>query len=209
MPKYTLYTHPFTRGFNALWMLHECDADYDIIPLHYGDEMKSLSYLTINPMGKVPALTIGDTVITETPAILMYLADAHPDKALIPPVGSTVRGEFYRWMYFAVQVEYAMMDKRRSLSPNADEKRSLGYGSYEDVMATLRDFLMGKTYALGDGFSALDVYLVGMIDFGQMAGLIDDDVLINYAKALHARAGYVRTEQVTGELVERMGLGGA
>ncbi|MBK6789534.1 MAG: glutathione S-transferase N-terminal domain-containing protein [Betaproteobacteria bacterium] len=61
--------------------------------------MKAPEYLALNPMGKVPTLVHGDTVITETPAILAYLADAFPEAGLAPPPAE--RGAYYRWLFFA------------------------------------------------------------------------------------------------------------
>lgn len=206
MSQYTLYTHPFSRGAGVLWMLEECGADYELVPLQYGAQMKSPDYLAINPMGKVPALTAGDLVITEAAAILMYLADSVPEKSLIAPVGSAARGEFYRWMMFTTQAEYAVIDRRCGITLRDEDKVAVGYGSYDDVVATLRAFLTGKRYALGDAFSVLDVYLAGLINFANMVGLMDDEVLSSYAKAHTTRAAYLRSQEVNNDLAQKMGL---
>ena len=92
----TLYTHPMSRGRTARWMLEECGATYDTVVLDYGTSMKAPAYLAINPMGKVPALTHGDTVVTEQAAICAYLADLFPEKKLAPAPGSPERGAYYR-----------------------------------------------------------------------------------------------------------------
>ena len=97
----TLYTHPMSRGRTARWMLEECGATYDTVVLDYGTSMKAPAYLAINPMGKVPALTHGDIVVTEQAAICAYLADLFPEKKLAPAVGSPQRGAYYRWLFFA------------------------------------------------------------------------------------------------------------
>ena len=80
MQKLTLYTNPHSRGTNVRWMLEECGADYDTVGVPFGAEMKAPAYRAINPMGKVPALTHGDTVLTETVAILTWLAERYPEK---------------------------------------------------------------------------------------------------------------------------------
>ena len=97
--KITFYTNPRLRGAIVRWMLEECGAEYDVVPVHFGKEMKSEKYLSVNPMGKVPALEVDGKVIVETAAILTFLADMYPEKNLIPPVNSLERGEFYRWMF--------------------------------------------------------------------------------------------------------------
>ena len=79
MPNLTLYHASPSRSSIVLWMLEELGQPYDIklLKLSAGDNLKP-DYLAINPMGKVPALKHGDTVITEVAAICTYLADEFP-----------------------------------------------------------------------------------------------------------------------------------
>ena len=83
----TLYTNPQSRGRIARWMLEEIGQPYDTVVLDYHTSMKAPEYLTINPMGKVPALVHDGKVVTENAAICAYLADLVPDKGLAPPPG--------------------------------------------------------------------------------------------------------------------------
>ena len=85
------YTNPQSRGLTTHWMLEEIGCPYRMEIKAYGPEMKAPDYLAINPMGKVPAIKHGDTVVTETGAILCYLADAFPAAKLAPPVGRARR----------------------------------------------------------------------------------------------------------------------
>lgn len=107
MSHFTLYTNPRSRGRMVRWMLEECEATYEVVPVPYGEPMKSAAYLAVNPMGKVPALKVDDTVLTEALGICTWLAEQFPEKNLIPPAGHVERGEFYRWMCFALHLEYA------------------------------------------------------------------------------------------------------
>ena len=90
------YTHPMSRGRIVRWMLEEVGQPYRTEILDYGTTMKGPGYLAINPMGKVPTLRHGDTVVTETAAICAYLADAFPEAGLAPPHDSQLRGPYYR-----------------------------------------------------------------------------------------------------------------
>src|SRR4051812_50228124 len=94
------YTHPMSRGRIVRWMLEEVGQPYRTELLDYGTTMKGPEYLAINPMGKVPALRHGDTVVTETAAICAYLADVFPEAGLAPPSGDRLRGPYYRWLVF-------------------------------------------------------------------------------------------------------------
>src|SRR5436309_9528419 len=67
------YTHPMSRGQTVRWMLEEVGHPYDTEILEYGSSMKAEPYLSINPMGKVPAIAHNRKVITEVAAICCYL----------------------------------------------------------------------------------------------------------------------------------------
>src|SRR5581483_9472493 len=117
------YTNPMSRGRVVRWMLEEVGEPYRTEVLEYGTTMKSADYLAINPMGKVPALRHGDTVVTEASAICAYLADAFPTAGLAPPPGSRLRGPYYRWLFFgAGPVEAAITNRALKVEPNAEQQ---------------------------------------------------------------------------------------
>ena len=78
------YTNPMSRGRIVRWMLEEIGQPYRTEIIQFGPAMKSPAYLAVNPMGKVPAIRHGDTIVTETGAICAYLADAFPQAGLAP-----------------------------------------------------------------------------------------------------------------------------
>src|SRR5215831_525099 len=133
-----LYTNPMSRGRVARWMLEEIGEPYKVEVLDYASTMKGPTYLAINPMGKVPALRHGDTVITETAAICAYLADAFPAAGLAPAPGDRLRGPYYRWLFFgAGPVEQAWTNKAMGFNPTPEQGRMAGYGSFDAVMGVL------------------------------------------------------------------------
>jgi glutathione S-transferase len=171
----TFYTNPMSRGRIVRWMLEEVGQPYETVLLGYADSMKSPEYLAINPMGKVPAIKHGDTVVTEGAAICAYLADAFPDAGLAPPSGSPRRGPYYRWLFFAAgPVEAAVTAKSLGLLAPPDKKMMAGYGSFEDTVATLEKAAASASpYLCGDQFTAADLYVGSQIGWGMMFGSID------------------------------------
>ena len=137
MHRFTLYTHPYSRGTNVVWMLKECGAQYDVKLIPFGEAMKSADYLAVNPMGKVPALKADGTVLTETAAIITFLAEQFPDKHLIPAADSLARGEFYRWLCFSIHLEYAGFDKINRVPDSSERRKAIGYGDFDTAFATL------------------------------------------------------------------------
>ncbi|MBK8866369.1 MAG: glutathione S-transferase family protein [Betaproteobacteria bacterium] len=165
----TLYTHPRSRGRIARWMLEEIGEPYDTVVVPYGPPMKAPEYLALNPMGKVPTLVHGDTVVTETPAILAYLADAFPAAGLAPPLAE--RGAYYRWLFFAAgPMEAAVTDQALGVKVEAKQQGFVGYGSAQLTEDTLAAALAGRTFIAGDRFSAADLYLCAKLDFALAFG---------------------------------------
>lgn len=165
----TLYTNPRSRGRIARWMLEEVGQPYDTVVVPYGPPMKAPEYLALNPMGKVPTLVHGDTVVTETPAILAYLADAFPAAGLAPPLAE--RGAYYRWLFFAAgPMEAAVTDQALGVKVEAKQQGFVGYGSAQLTEDTLAAALAGRTFIAGDRFSAADLYLCAKLDFALAFG---------------------------------------
>lgn len=97
----TLYHNPLSRSTVVHHMLHEIGEPFEIVPIDLQKkEQKSPEFLKINPMGKIPVLTDGDTIVTEGPAILIYLADKYPKAVLAPAIDAPERGSYLRWMFF-------------------------------------------------------------------------------------------------------------
>lgn len=173
MANITLYTNKMSRGRMVEWMLEELGEPFDVQYIEYGAAMKSPEYLQINPMGKVPALKHGDAIVTETPAILTYLADAFPAKNLIPPHGSAARAAFFRWMFFVASgLEAATLNTFLGMTPpelspwGRPSSGSLGYGSLELTLNTLENHLKQNTYVCGEQFTAADIYMASHLVFG-------------------------------------------
>lgn len=163
------YTNPMSRGRIAHWMLEEVGEPYEVKLLAFDKgEHKRAEFLSVNPMGKVPALIHRGVVITEAAAICAYLADAFPAKKLAPALDDPRRGTYLRWMFFGAScIEAALTDKAfpRAEAPHAG---TLGYGSYDSALASLEHALTPGPWILGDEFSAADVYVGSQVGWGLM-----------------------------------------
>lgn len=158
MADLTFYTNPMSRGRIARWMLEEVGEPYETVLLDYGTTMKAPEYLAVNPMGKVPAIRHGDTVVTETAAICAYLADAFPHRDLAPPPGDRRRGPYYRWLFFAAgPVEAAVTAKTLGLLAPEDKSGQAGYGTFEATIDALERAVAAGPYLCGEQFTAADV----------------------------------------------------
>jgi glutathione S-transferase len=201
MPHLTLYTHPQSRGRIARWMLEETGQPYQTVVLDYGTTMKAPEYLALNPMGKVPALKIGDTVVTEVPAILATLADAFPDAGLAPPPAE--RGAYYRWLFFAAgPLEAAITNRALGVAVPPERQGFVGYGDFDRVMDTLAGALAGRSFVAGDRFSAADLYLAAHLGFGLMFKSIPErPEFVAYVQAHAQRPARLRADAADDALI--------
>jgi len=156
-----LYFNPQSRAVIAKWMLDECGAAYEVVPIDFTKrEHKSAEFLSINPAGKLPALADGDAKVFETGAIGLYLADKFPDAKLAPKVGAPERGRYLSLMAYSIgQVEPALGD--RLLKLETDQHR--GWSDYETVLDVLERELGGGPYFFGAQFTAADVMIGAML----------------------------------------------
>jgi glutathione S-transferase len=194
----TFYTNPMSRGRIARWMLEEVGEPYETVILGYGTTMKDADYLAVNPMGKVPAIKHGETIVTETAAICAYLADMFPDRGLAPPPGNQKRGPYYRWLFFAAgPVEAVITGKSMGLLAPADKKTMAGYGSFEDTINCLESAVRTGPYVCGEQFTAADVYVGAQIGWGMMFGNIEKrPVFEDYVGRLQARPAAIRAREL-------------
>jgi glutathione S-transferase len=163
---YTLYGSPGTASMCVHWMLIELGVPFEFVALDFAkNEQKAPAFLKINPGGHVPALVIDGVAYAETAALLMIIAERHPERGFAPAIGSPDRASYLQWMIILANT---MMPAFR-LYFYADE----GAGP-ENVEATKTQSLVrigkvfdridalmadGRPYLLGDTLSAADFLL--------------------------------------------------
>ncbi len=131
------YFHPMSRGATTDWMLKELDAPHEQIVVDFlAGENNSPEYRAINPMGKVPTLVDGDAVVTEVAAICTYLADKFAEKGFAPPLNSTERARYYRYLFFPGTTLEPMFSVNQ-LGITDYEPQSVGWGDMERCMTTV------------------------------------------------------------------------
>jgi glutathione S-transferase len=201
------YTHPMSRGRIVRWMLEEVGQPYRTEVMGYDTGMKSPEYLAINPMGKVPAIVHGGTVVTECAAICAYLADAFPQAGLAPPPTSHLRGPYYRWLFFAAgPIEQAVNTRTMGWQAPSERSRMLGYGTFENVLDTLEAALSGREHLVGDTFTAADLYVGAHLAFGMGFGPIEKrPVFQAYVDHIQKRPAAMRAMEIDDKLIAQLG----
>jgi GST-like protein len=158
---YTLYGDLGSGAFSAEAALAEAGAPYsfELVSLER-NEQKSPDFLAINPSGKIPALRLpGGSIVTESAAILLTLADHFPPARLLPPPAAPARAQAYRWLAFMAGEIYPIVEI-------VDYPERFGDG--EPLRAIARDRIRERIliiermidgpFLLPHGFSILDIY---------------------------------------------------
>ena len=191
-----LYTNPQSRGRIARWMLEEVGAPYETEVVDYDTTMKGEDYLTINPMGKVPAIVHNGKVVTECAAICAYLAEAFPEAGLAPLPEE--RADYYRWLFFtAGPVEQAVTNHVAQFVPKPEQGRMFGYGNYDLTVDVLEAAVRAHPYIAGDRFTAADVYVGSGVGWGTMFGTLPKrQAFLDYFARLSSRDAFKRAAQL-------------
>ncbi len=155
-----LYHNPMSRAVMTHALLEELGVPYDLKHVAYDDgSMRTPEFLALNAMGKIPTLVDGDVVVSETPAIAIYLADKYKDPHdLAPGIDDPRRGEYLRWVVFqGTVIDGAMAHAGGKFDIS---RQQAGWGSPELVADVLTQRL-GKAdpFIFGDWFTAADVML--------------------------------------------------
>ncbi|UOB58243.1 glutathione S-transferase family protein [Burkholderia pyrrocinia] len=189
-----LYGFAGTRSQRALWGLKELDADFEFVSVNLlAGEHKRPEFLRVNPAGKVPVLVDGDRVIPESAAIVLYLADKYPEKALLP-IDPALRAQAYRWVMFAVtELEQPLWRITRHTFLYPPEKRSpadieLAREDFATMAAILDEHLEGREFIVGDTLTVADCVTAYLIDWASECNLIEPfPQLRAYLDRLYAR----------------------
>lgn len=183
-----------TSSLRALWALQELDAEFEFVPVDLmAGEQRAPEFLAMNPAGKVPVLIDGDMVLTESAAIVMYLAEKYRDKGLLP-VDLKPRAQAYRWVMFAMtELEQPLRRILRHTMLYPEDKRlagevALASQEFVAMAAVLDRHMTGREFIVGDRISIADCVTAYLIDWGNGMHLIDDfPQLRAYLERMYAR----------------------
>ena len=195
------YTNPMSRGRIIRWMLEEVGAPYETVVLDYASTMKAEPYLSINPMGKVPAIVHKGRTVTECAAICAYLAETFPEAGLAPTADE--RADYYRWLFFAAgPIEQAVTNNYAKFAPSEEQGRMFGYGNYDLAVDVLEKAVATHRFIAGDRFTAADVYVGSTVGWGVQFGTLPKrDAFQAYVDRLSARDAYKRANDIDNALM--------
>jgi glutathione S-transferase len=189
-----LYEFGPTRSLRARWTLQELGVSFESVTVNLlQGEHQRPEFLAINPAHKIPVLVDGDRVVTESVAIVLYLAEKYPDRGLIPTTLEE-RGEFHRWLLFAVtELEQPLWRIARHTRLYPEDQRlpgdvAIASREFKEMAAILEHHMAGREYVVGDRVSVADFVTAYTLDWGNEAKLLDECPRLRaYMERMYAR----------------------
>jgi glutathione S-transferase len=201
-----LFHHPFSRAANVVWMLEELGEPYELrwVDIMTGGQ-KAPEVVALNPMGKIPVLTDGEAVVTESAAIGLYLADRYAYGRLSPRVDDPARATYLRWSLFAPSVIEPGTFANKSEA--TFKEGQVGWGAYDAMVKAMESAVTGRDFLLGKTFSMADVILGGTVRYLYMVKMIEPrPALTAYVERLAARPALQRADARNAKVRAERGL---
>jgi len=190
---YKVYGSVASRAFRVLWALEELGVAYE----HHDAKPQSEAARALNPSGKIPILVDGDAVLTDSVAILTYLADKHG--ALTYPAGTverahqdalthTILDEFDAVLWTSARHHTVLPEDLRIPAVNDSLK-----WEFQQNLDRLGKRFVGP-FLQGDRMTLADILCVHCLGWAKSAGFpVENDVMTAYFKDLRKRDAYGRT----------------
>jgi glutathione S-transferase len=202
-----LYYWPKTRSFRLMWAMEELGEPYELVRVDLSKgEQHEPAFRAVNPFGKVPALSDGEVSVADSGAILLYLGDRFPEKALSPALSAPERGRYLQWMFFpGACLEPAAIEKVMGLPTNTMMR---GWGDWERVLRHIREALEAGPWLVGGAFTFADLYLGSTLDtLIRFNVLAPEPPIGEYIERLRARPAYRRACAIEDAEIKALNLG--
>lgn len=202
----TLYGSGQSRSFRVLWALEEAGIPYDYKQVQIGrtteDGTQTDQYKKLNSQGKVPTLVDGDFVLSESAAILNYIASIDTKNNLIPLNNNKLRAQYDAISFFVLsELEQPLwtLAKHRFALPKElrlrDIKKTVEW-EFAKAANTLNDLLNDAEFAIGDTFTMADILVAYTLRWAERSKFDVPDNLLLYANRMFQRPAYQRALEV-------------
>jgi glutathione S-transferase len=192
--KMKLYEFGPTRSIRVRWTLQELGVDFEPIRVNLvAGEHQRPEFLKINPAGKIPVLVDGDLVLTESVAIVLYLADKYSHKGLIPS-DLKERAQVNRWLLFAAtELEQPLWRIARNTTLYPEDQRLPAdvvpaSQEFKAMASVLEEHMQRRQFLVGDTVTVADFVAAHTLDWANEDRLLDNcPRLLTYMKRMYAR----------------------
>jgi glutathione S-transferase len=189
-----LYEFGPTRSIRARWVLQELGVEFESVTINMLEgENRSPEFLTLNPAGKLPVLVDGDLILTESVAIVLYLAEKYRDKQLIPATLAG-RAQLNRWLLFTTtELEQPLWRMARHTNLYPKEKRipeeiAVARDDFLQMASVIDQHLRDRQFVVGHSVTVGDFVLAYTLDWAKEVNLLERlPRLESYMEDMYAR----------------------
>jgi len=189
-----LYGFAPTRALRVQWMLQELDLDFEYVQVDpRKGELRQPEFLDLNPAGKLPVLDDDGLVLSESVAIVLYLAEKYPELGFLP-ADLRARAEVYRWLFFtATELEQPIWRMALHTHQYPIEKRlpaeiNNARQDFLDMSAVMENHLETRTVLVGESVTVADFIAAYTLDMASMVDLLESlPNMSAYMERMYAR----------------------
>lgn len=189
-----LYEFGPTRSIRVRWALQELGLEFESVTVNLkAGEHRHPKFLELNPAGKLPVLVDGETVLTESVAIVLFLAEKYGERQLLAE-SPEVRAEILRWMLFAAtELEQPLWRIARNTAIYPEAKRvpadiPVARQDFRDMAVVLEAHMQSRQFVVDNRFTAADIIMGYTLDWANEANLLDRFPRLHaYMESLYAR----------------------
>jgi glutathione S-transferase len=192
-----LYHQPRSRSARVLWLAEEAGAPIDVVVIAREEKFTD-DYRKMHPLSRSPAYVEEGGPVFESAALVLHLADRHPEAGLIATPGSHERALQYQWAFFAMtELESPLVDAARQMWKDSGEPDAgiiaAALARFEKGAELVETTLAGGDYLVSGGFSVADILVGGVLGFARRAEIAElSPALTAYVDGLEARPACVR-----------------
>ena len=195
------------RSFRALWALEEMGLDYELEVLPFPPRVFKKDYLSINPLGTIPYLVDGDTHMTESSGICLYLVERFQRYELGLKADHPEYGDYLNWLFHSdatltfpqtIYFRYDRLEPPERRNPQAAEDYRKWYLAR---LRRLNKHLESREFLVAGRFTVADIAIHYALFFGESLGLADDYVppVREYLERLKQRPAFIRAQSAQAE----------
>ena len=200
-----IYGSGSSRSVRAVWAAKEAEVEFEYIALAFGSKEAggnySEDYLKINSQGKFPSLVDNDLVLTESGAIVNYLADRSLNKNLKPKDGTVERALYDQICFFILtELEQPLWSNGKHRFALPEEVRLTAMVEktapfeFAKAQKALLNIMDNRPYAAGDSFTMADVLLGHTIAWAHNFKFEVSSELLVYKDKVFAREAYIKAK---------------
>ena len=193
-----IFHAPGSRSVRIIWLLEELGLDYELEVLKRGEVNEA--FIEASPFSKLPTIIDGEVVMSESVAIVQYILQKYGEGRLEPDHDSDEYAEYLQWLNFGESVlidpivsilinkVFRPQEHRHEYSIQSAEQ------SFAKTLKTLNSIMEGRTYIMGDDFTAADIingYTLRLADnLKLLSSSPETENVVDYFKSLQGRAAY-------------------